>query len=310
MVTKVVKKETEAVTGRKRKRIQNDNETPFFRRTMVRRGHTYNAPNSSRSIVDNVMQALSEPNTHSIGICGSSSTNTILDKVRRRVERDKLFDVVLTANVTEKPDVKKIQDQIASQLRFNFSERYVDKRAVELLRKIKSKRKVVVILRDLHEGLDLKNKVGIPFGVDHRGCKILLTSPSQDVLLGRRINRDNLFNVVLTASATTASEKVSCCFSLQVEKKADMKKIQDQIAGQLRLTFNHNSKHKRARELWDKIKEQHKMLIILCDLQKGLDLEKLGIPFGANHSGCKILLTSTHQEVLSNQMHTHRNFML
>ena len=48
--------------------------------------------------------------------------------------------------------------------------------------------------------------------------------------------------------------------------------------------------------------------VILRDLYKGLDLEKVGIPHGADHAGCKLLLTSASEEVLSKEMHAQKIF--
>ncbi|XP_054776286.1 uncharacterized protein LOC129284826 [Prosopis cineraria] len=111
----------------------------------------------------------------------------------------------------------------------------------------------------------------------------------------RRVQRDQLFDMVVTAAVT---------------KYPDMRKIQEDIASQLGLAFIHVSKDKRAIELMDRIKNEQKILVVLCNLHKGLHLGKLGIPYGANHTGCKILLTSTYEDVLSNHMHTHINFMV
>ncbi|KAK8329132.1 hypothetical protein V6Z12_A11G298400 [Gossypium hirsutum] len=57
------------------------------------------------------------------------------------------------------------------------------------------------------------------------------------------------------------------------------------------------------------IKEKN-VLIILDDLWKKLDLAEVGIPFGSQHKGYKILLTSRYQNVLSNGMDATKTFAI
>ncbi|KAF7840378.1 putative disease resistance protein [Senna tora] len=341
-------------------------------------------------ILDNVMEALIDPNTHLIGVYGSNEEITygLLPKVLRRVHRDKVFDTVVTTMVTKKEDVKKIQEEIASQLGFIFNEKTKENRRSEVCDRIKNEQKILIIVCDLHKGIDLE-KVGIPFGANHKGCKILVSSANEekmgallaigriietkveeqgkgirlkrdkmyndessirvrirhtsykesgrfnscsfdtlewrkpilnnvmealadptthimgvhgsnaetkDTLLQRvrrRIDRDNLFDVVLTVIIT---------------KRSDIKKIQDEIASQLGVVFSEKSGSRRAIELLQRIKKEPKVLIILSELCKRLDLGKVGIPFGAHHRGCKILLTSTSEDLVSNQMNVQKIF--
>ncbi|XP_054778590.1 probable disease resistance protein At1g62630 isoform X2 [Prosopis cineraria] len=136
----------------------------------------------------------------------------------------------------------------------------------------------------------------------HEGTKHSLLE-----LVGRRVDRDQMFDKVLTVTVTRKSSYFS--FAMKTETP-DVKKIQEDIARQLGFNFNHKSTNKRAQELTDGIKKEQRILIELCDLFKGLDLGKIGIPYGADHPGCKLLLTSAVEGVLSNQMHTQKNFNL
>ncbi|XP_054776327.1 disease resistance protein SUMM2-like [Prosopis cineraria] len=125
-------------------------------------------------------------------------------------------------------------------------------------------------------------------------------------LVGRRVDRDQMFDKVLTVTVTRKSCS-SFSFAMKTETP-DVKKIQEDIARQLGFNFNHKSTNKRAQELTDGIEKEQRILIVLCDLFKGLDLGMIGIPYGTDHPGCKLLLTSAVEEVLSNQMHTQQNF--
>jgi disease resistance protein RPS2 len=58
---------------------------------------------------------------------------------------------------------------------------------------MKNLQTVLVVLYDLHGRIDL-GEIGIPYGEDHKGCKILLTSTSMGVLLDD-MNVDKLIKV-------------------------------------------------------------------------------------------------------------------
>ncbi|TYI57734.1 hypothetical protein E1A91_D11G302200v1 [Gossypium mustelinum] len=89
-----------------------------------------------------------------------------------------------------------------------------------------------------------------------------------------------------------------------------IKEIQDQIAYSLGLKLEENSLVVRARRLCERLRKEKNVLIILDDLWKKLDLEEVGIPFGSRHKGCKILLTSRDQNVLSNGMDATKTFAI
>eukprot|EP00257_Ricinus_communis_P027326 XP_025014740.1 probable disease resistance protein At4g27220 [Ricinus communis] len=90
----------------------------------------------------------------------------------------------------------------------------------------------------------------------------------------------------------------------------DLLKIQAEIAEQLGLQFVEESLAVRARRLHQRLKMEEKILVVLDDIWGRLDLEALGIPFGNDHLGCKILLASRSLDVLSHQMGAERNFRL
>jgi len=149
-----------------------------------------------RPILNNVLEALSNVDIHSVGVYGSNGEirGTLFQRVCRRVYRDNLFDVVLIATVgTKRPDMMMIQNEIARQLLFVFTEKSVSKRADELIQRIKNERKVLIILYDVCKGFNLK-KVGIPVGAHHRGCKILVSSESEKVL-SNHIHAQKIFMV-------------------------------------------------------------------------------------------------------------------
>jgi len=145
---------------------------------------TFDALEWRMPILNNVMEALADVDTHTVGVYGLSDEikDTLFQRVCRRIYRDGLFDVVLIATVrTTRPDAMKIQNDIARQLGFAFTEKSSSKRADELTQRLKNERKVLIILCDVFKGFDLK-KVGIPIGAHHRGCKILVSSFNEEAL--------------------------------------------------------------------------------------------------------------------------------
>ncbi|KAK8486417.1 hypothetical protein V6N11_047256 [Hibiscus sabdariffa] len=95
-----------------------------------------------------------------------------------------------------------------------------------------------------------------------------------------------------------------------VSRSPDVLKIQDQIAESLGLKLEEISLVIRARRLCERLKKEKNVLIILDDLWKKLDLEEVGIPFGSQHKGCKILLTSRNKNVLCNEMDATETFVV
>ncbi|KAF2294514.1 hypothetical protein GH714_012128 [Hevea brasiliensis] len=95
-----------------------------------------------------------------------------------------------------------------------------------------------------------------------------------------------------------------------VNQTPELRRIQSEIADVLGLTFDVEEIPGRANRLYERLKKEKKVLIILDDIWKQLDLKAVGIPFGDVCRGCKILLTSRSQDVLSREMRTQKEFRL
>ncbi|KAJ0014121.1 hypothetical protein Pint_21492 [Pistacia integerrima] len=81
--------------------------------------------------------------------------------------------------VTETLDVKKVQTEIADKLGLEFNNE--SERASKLYWRLNSGKKILLILDNIWEDLDLKT-TGIPSKRDRGGCKLLLTTRNLDVL--------------------------------------------------------------------------------------------------------------------------------
>ncbi|KAL3729904.1 hypothetical protein ACJRO7_026973 [Eucalyptus globulus] len=145
---------------------------------------------SRASITGDIMAALADNNYSVVGVYGMGGVgkSTLLADVKGRIIEKKSFDWVAKADVSENPDVKKIQGEIAHALDLDIRNQEIVSVRAELLHKRleneeREKKKVLIILDNLWKGLDLKS-VGIPCGPDNKviGCKLLLTSRFEDVL--------------------------------------------------------------------------------------------------------------------------------
>lgn len=139
---------------------------------------------SRESVCKEVMRALEDGKTGKIGVFGmAGSGKTMLVKNVAKLAKQKgLFDEVIVTAVSETPDFKKIQEEIAQNLGLILGGNQ-DNRADRLHERLKHEKKTLIILDDIwkRSGLDM-NALGISFGNDQKGCKLLLTSRDQCVL--------------------------------------------------------------------------------------------------------------------------------
>ncbi|KAF3457381.1 hypothetical protein FNV43_RR02038 [Rhamnella rubrinervis] len=143
----------------------------------------YVAFQSRMSTVNQIMEALTNPNLEMIGVYGMGGVGkTMLSKeVAKQAKEQMLFSKVIIVTVSQSPNVENIQQEIAEQLRLKLEEKTKAARADRLRYWLRQEKKILVILDDIWEKLELED-IGINFGNDRNICKILLTSRSEDVL--------------------------------------------------------------------------------------------------------------------------------
>ncbi|XAR68470.1 hypothetical protein NMG60_11003593, partial [Bertholletia excelsa] len=146
----------------------------------------------SRSLtMTKIMDALKDDQVGMVGLCGMPGIGkTIMVKqVERATKVKKLFDGIAMITVGQHPDLIKIQAVIAEYLGLKLPEQVsLDARAVRVRERLRQINKVLIILDDVWNRLDLE-KVGIPMGTNHNGCKVILTSRNEDVCLKMRIKK-------------------------------------------------------------------------------------------------------------------------
>ncbi|XP_048134459.1 probable disease resistance protein At4g27220 [Rhodamnia argentea] len=146
---------------------------------------------SRAQIIRDIMDALADNNNSAVGVYGMGGVgkSTVLVDAERQISEEKSFDWVAKADVSQNPDIKTIQGEIADALGLIDikNKETTSGRAKLLHERLKDEerknKKVLIILDNLWKGLDLKS-VGIPCGHDNKviGCKLLLTSRERDVL--------------------------------------------------------------------------------------------------------------------------------
>ncbi|KAH9754170.1 Disease resistance protein [Citrus sinensis] len=160
--------------------------------TLLMPNKDFEAFESRTSILNEIIDALKNPNVNMLLIYGMGGIGktTLAKEVARKAESDKLFDQVVFSEVSESRDVRKLQGEIADKLGLKFDEESESGRARRLYDRLKKEKRILVILDNIWENLDLLD-VGIPHGDDHMGCKVLFTARSEEVLSGEMESRKN-----------------------------------------------------------------------------------------------------------------------
>ncbi|XP_031278767.1 disease resistance protein At4g27190-like isoform X2 [Pistacia vera] len=133
-----------------------------------------------------IIKELESDETHLVGLYGMGGVGktTLAKAVGKKVKEEKIFDEVVIIIVSQAPNFKKIQGDLAESLDMKLEEEGEERRAKHLhLRFVETKKKILIILDDVWKKFDLKSKIGFPFGDDLKGCKILLTTRSQNVCI-------------------------------------------------------------------------------------------------------------------------------
>ncbi|BAT97483.1 hypothetical protein VIGAN_09094000 [Vigna angularis var. angularis] len=124
---------------------------------------------SRKSIVEDIMTKLKDPNMKIIGLHGSQGMgkSTLIRKIANKAKDEGLFDRVAEIDVTVNPNPLKIQEDIAHVLGLSLAGESENVRAYYLRRWLKIENpSILIILDNLHERLDL-NRLGIPVDDDY-----------------------------------------------------------------------------------------------------------------------------------------------
>ncbi|KAI4306726.1 hypothetical protein L6164_029979 [Bauhinia variegata] len=132
--------------------------------------------NSTKVAWDQVMEALKDDKVSMIGLwgMGGCGKTTLVKQLGKAVDKD--FNKVVFTVVSNTVDVQKIQGEIASSLDLKLEQKEILlERAKRLRQRLVKEENILIILDDIWKKLDFE-EIGIPFGENCKGCKILLTT--------------------------------------------------------------------------------------------------------------------------------------
>ncbi|KAH9688656.1 putative disease resistance protein [Citrus sinensis] len=184
-LSKKAERETNAIVGLHEKgRFDSVSFRSIPEETWLKSTQDFMHFESRKSTLKEILDAFSNRNFNMIGVYGMGGIGktTLVKEVGRQAKENNLFEKVISSRVSQTPQIKEIQGEIAEKIGLELAEQSQETvRAGRLLERLKKETKILIILDDIWGSLDLE-AIGIPLADDNGGCKVLLTARSQDVL--------------------------------------------------------------------------------------------------------------------------------
>ncbi|PRQ35283.1 putative toll-like receptor, P-loop containing nucleoside triphosphate hydrolase [Rosa chinensis] len=144
----------------------------------------FDAFEATRQAMDEVMKAFKDDEITAIGVYGMGGVGktTMVKHVGAHGRKSGIFDYVIMGVVSQRLDYRKIQGTLADLLGVKLEEETEIGRAVRLRNEIMRRTKILIILDDIWERMDLSD-IGIPSYKELRKCKskVLLTTRIRNV---------------------------------------------------------------------------------------------------------------------------------
>ncbi|TYK18359.1 putative disease resistance protein [Cucumis melo var. makuwa] len=217
---------------------------------------------SRKSIMEQIMDALSDGNVHRIGVYGMGGvgkTMLVKDILRKIVESKKPFDEVVTSTISQTPDFRSIQGQLADTLGLKLEQETIEGRAPILRKRLKMERSILVVLDDVWENIDLET-IGIPSVEDHTGCKILFTTRNKH-LISNQMCANKIFEIKVLGE--DESWNLFKTMAGETVEASDLKPIAIQIAREcaglpIAITTVAKALRNKPSEIWNDALDQIK----------------------------------------------------
>ncbi|XP_045823749.1 uncharacterized protein LOC123916351 isoform X2 [Trifolium pratense] len=140
-----------------------------------------------------ILDALKDDNNYIIGLQGMGGTGktTLAMEVGKELKQSKQFSLVIDTTVSFTPNVKKIQDEIAGPLGLKWEKCTESDRSTKLWSRLTQGEKILLIMDDVWEQkppFDF-DPIGIPKRDNRKGCTVLVTSRSKQVLIQMKCDK-------------------------------------------------------------------------------------------------------------------------
>ncbi|XP_073223246.1 uncharacterized protein [Cicer arietinum] len=177
-----------------------------------------------------LLEALKNEENYMVGLHGMGGTGktTLVQKVGNEVKRSNFFDEVIFTTVSHAPDIRKIQDNIATPLGLKLEEGDQLQRAKKLWSRLTNGERILVILDDVWEELKFED-IGIPSCNNHNACRVLITSRMMSVCNSMSCQSTIDLELLSEEDAKILFEKHT---GLRDESPKNLKKLAQQIANE------------------------------------------------------------------------------
>ncbi|XP_050224699.1 disease resistance protein At4g27190-like [Mercurialis annua] len=192
----------------------------------------FQAFESTKLAMEQIIVALEDDQTHVIGVYGMGGIGktTLVKQVGKKVKTIRSFDEVVMVTVSQNLDLKRIQTEIAEEFGFQLQEESISVRARRLAHWLNHKKRVLIILDDVWERVELL-QLGIPYGADHNGCKIVVTTRSLDVCNEMESQRNIEVKVLSQGDSWKLLKRVAGNHIDYAELRTDAKEVATQCCG-------------------------------------------------------------------------------